>query len=126
MKTIKVQPADIKIGDIIVAYGYAMKIESIQISCWTDAEFNAHKHLASDGVTVCDWTASGEHSKWGLKVGDDLACFGFRGSFVEGNREMFDYFRGYISAGPDCGKRYETSYQQGNARAGWYLLDQAA
>lgn len=119
MKTIQVQPEQIHLGSLLAAHGFVMRVEQISIWCYTVEQYEQHKAAASVGVEVFDWSAY--HDPANLSLGDDIATFGVKGSFVSGNRKMFDYFRQYISSGPDCGKRSELAYQQGNARAGWYI-----
>lgn len=119
---IRVNPEDIKAGDLLAAYGYVMLVEKITIWCHSSEQFEYHKGAAGEHVDVRD--NSKFHDPNNLRDGEDLACFGVRGSFVSGDKKMFDLFRSTISYGPNCGKREELSYQQGNSRASWHVLQQ--
>lgn len=56
---------------------------------------------------------------------DCLPVYVMSGGFSGGNREMFDYFRGFISSGIKCGSRCKYSSVQGNELAYWEQVEQS-
>ena len=119
-KQIQVKPQDIKLGDFLVAYGYVMKVETITIWCHTAKQYQEHKPAEQENVSVVDHSPFFDPDN--LRPGQDLACFGIRGSYVSGDRKMFDYFRPRMNVKGEWTLE-ALSYQQGNERANWHILE---
>ena len=117
----QINPTAIKLGDHMIQHGAVYVVEKMLVVTYSAAmlaELPAY-FKTEPSIEVRDDSGSmynGPHN--------DVPTFVVSGSFVEGDKEMFDYFRGRYSQGEKCGQRHEYTSQQGNARAYW--LRQAA
>ena len=111
----KTHPSLIKLGALVSQHGYTMKVERICLFCYTEDQLiEAKKHSGAEIFNRIN-------PEIRLGRGDDLITYSVKGSFVDGDKKMFNYFRNHISAGEKCGQMEEFSTQQGNSRATWYV-----
>ena len=115
-----IQPEEMRIGDIMQHHQFSYKIIEIMVFCRTQADFD--KHDAIPGHTAIDRIeqADNPNDEWHL-----YPCFGVYGTYVEGDRTMYEWFRHVPSVGPECGKKQDFCYDQGNKNKRWYRIEEA-
>lgn len=110
-------PADIKLGDHIRQRGCTFEVTEMYAYPRNPEALERVLAAKTPGLTVRDWQVVGDN--------DIFTCYVIKGTYVAGDRKMFNYFRSTISAGPKCGTKEELTSQQGNALADWIRVKAA-
>lgn len=111
MKTERIHPSEIRVGDHIVYHGFIHQVTRIVVGCYTQEQIDAQP----DYVEINDHT-SAIHPTTNEQR---FPVYGIYGTYVSGDEKMFNWFRHTISYGERCGERTNECYQQGNELASW-------